>query len=754
MNRRAVLGGLAVTVVGGGFAVGYWLHRPGANPFEINPPPGQHPFNAYVRVGDDGVITVAVPRAEMGQGVQTALAILLAEELDVPLQTVRVEHPLPSRHYINVKLAEESYWRVLPHNHGVSDEAWRKLAEYGSGFFSVMQLTGGSSSVRDAWDPMRRAGATARAMLIRAAADAWQVDAPRLITDQGKVVDPQSGRRLAYGELARRAATIVPAHDVALKTPSQYRLIGTTSAHRLNTAADKVDGKAMFGIDVKNGEMRYAAVRSVPTLSGAIATYDDAWAKSEKGVECVVQVDDRTVAVVADSYWTAQRAVDRLPLTFKNQSTRLSSDQVFADFGRRMAAEPGFAFRKVGDARARLAPPHEVIAAEYQAPYLAHACMEPLNCTARFADGKCTLWLGTQAPGLVVCAVADALQLSPSAVTVNTVLLGGGFGRRLEADYAVQAARIARQCPGKTVKLIWSREEDMRRDVFRPAARARLVGALDKDKQPEALFARICSQSVTKDFLKRNLDLSLPAAAPDKTNAEGLYDQPYAIPHYRVEHYEAENEVPVGNWRSVGHAFNGFAMECFLDELARAGHQDPFEIRRHLLQGFPEKVALLDRLRDLSKWGSGKPAGIDGRGMAYRQNFNSDVAQLVDVAIEDKQIRVKRVFCVIDCGQPVDRRGIEAQVQSAIVYGLSAALMQAITIKDGAVQQSNFHEFDALRINQCPAIEIAILSNNKEIGGAGETAVPPVAPALANALFDATGRRVRELPLSLSMGVA
>jgi isoquinoline 1-oxidoreductase subunit beta len=753
MNRRAVLGGLAVTVIGGGFAVGYWLHRPGANPFELSPPPGQHPFNAYVRVGDDSVVTVAVPRAEMGQGVQTALAMLVAEELDVPLENVRVEHPLPSRHYINRMLAEESNWRALPHNHGLWDETWRKLAEYGSGYVSVMQLTGGSSSVRDAWDPMRRAGATARAMLVRAAADAWQVDALRLTTVQATVRDP-SGRVLAYGKLAQRAASIVLAHEALPKKPSQYGLIGTSPLHRLNTAADKANGTAKFGIDFKDGKMLYAAVRSVPTLSGAIATYDDASATSEKGVECVVRVDDRTVAVVADSYWTAQRAVDRVPLTFKNQDTQLSSDAVFADFERRIATEPGFAFRNVGDARARLAPPHEVIEAEYQAPYLAHACMEPLNCTARFADGKCTLWLGTQAPGIVARAVAGALQLSTGAVTVNTVLLGGGFGRRLEADYAVQAARIAKSCPGKTVKLIWSREEDMRRDVFRPAARAHLVGALDKDKKPEALFARICSQSVTKDFLKRNLDWSLPAAAPDKTNAEGLYDQPYAIPHYRVEHDEAENAVPVGNWRGVGHGFNGFAMECFLDELARAGRQDPFEIRRNLLQGFPEKVALLDRLRDLSKWGSSKPAGIDGRGMAYRQNFNSDVAQVVDVAIEDKQVRVKQVYCVIDCGQPVDRRGIEAQVQSAIVYGLSAALMQAITIKDGVVQQSNFHQFDALRINQCPVIEIDILSNNKEIGGAGETAVPPVAPALANALFDATGRRVRELPLSLNMGVA
>jgi isoquinoline 1-oxidoreductase beta subunit len=321
-------------------------------------------------------------------------------------------------------------------------------------------------------------------------------------------------------------------------------------------------------------------------------------------------------------------------------------------------------------------------------------------------------------------------------------------------DYAVQAARIAKSCPGSTVKLIWSRKEDIRRDVFRPAARAQLAGALDSDGFPHALFARLCSQSVTKDFLKRNLGLPLPGAVPDKTNAEGLYDQPYAIPHYLVEHYEAENDVPVGNWRGVGHGFNGFAMECFLDELARAGHKDPFEVRRHLLRDFPVKVAVLDRLEALSEWKSGTPAGIDGRGMAYRQNFNSDVAQVVDVAVEGKQIKVKRVFCVIDCGQPVDRRGIEAQVQSGIVYGLSAALMQAVTIKDGCVQQSNFHQFDALRINQCPEIEIVILGNNKEIGGAGETAVPPVAPALANALFNATGRRVRELPLSLSMGVA
>jgi isoquinoline 1-oxidoreductase beta subunit len=754
-TRRAFLIGSA-SIVGGGLVVGfgYWLHQPGPNPFVTDPSLRQHPFNAYVRVGENDIITVAVPRAEMGQGVRTALAMLVAEELDVPLEKVRVEHPLPSKHYINLKLVEEGLWLVLPHEHGKWAKRWRTAAEFTSGYFKIMQLTGGSSSVRDAWEPMRHAGATARAMLVAAAAETWKVDASRLITEQGKVVDRQLGRDLAYGALAQRAAGIVLAHAVPLKDCSQYRLIGRTTPHRLDTAADKVNGTAKFGIDFKDGEIAYAAVRSVPTLTGVIASYDDASATSQTGVDRVVRVDDRTVAVVANSYWTAQRAVEGLSLTFKNQNTSLSNEAVFADFGRRMETELGFPFRNEGDARARLAASHDVIEAEYQAPYLAHACMEPLNCTARFADGKCTLWLGTQAPGLVVHAVADALCLSSDAVTVNTVLLGGGFGRRLEVDYAVQAARIAKACPGKTVKLIWSREEDMRRDVFRPAARARLTGALDNDGFPEALLARICSQSVTKDFLKRNLGLPLPSGAPDKTNAEGLYDQPYAIPHCRVEHVEAENEVPVGNWRGVGHGFNGFAMECFLDELGRAGGRSPFEVRRHLLQGFPEKLALLDRLETLSRWDAGKRPGIDGRGMAYRQNFNSDVAQVVDVAIEGKQVRVKKVYCVIDCGQPVDCKGIEAQVQSGIVFGLSAALMQAVTVKDGRVQQSNFHRFDALRINQCPEIEIVILSGNPEMGGAGETAVPPVAPALANALFDATGRRVRELPLSASVEVA
>jgi isoquinoline 1-oxidoreductase subunit beta len=360
------------------------------------------------------------------------------------------------------------------------------------------------------------------------------------------------------------------------------------------------------------------------------------------------------------------------------------------------------------------------------------------------------LWLGTQAPALVAGAVAQALKLWTSAVTVNTTLLGGGFGRRLEVDIAVQAARVAKEIPGKTVKLIWSREEDIRRDVFRPAARARLFGALDKEGLPDTLFARICSQSVMRGFIKRNLGWPFPL--PDKTNAEGLYDQPYAIPHYRVEHVEADNEVPVGNWRGVGHGFNGFAMECFLDELARMGRRDAFEVRRHLLRDFPGKIALLDRLQELSQWGP-KPPADHGRGFAYRQNFDSDVALIVDIAMEGKQINVEKVFCVIDCGQPVDRRGIEAQVESGIVYGLSAALMQAITIKDGCVEQSNFHQFDSLRMHQCPTIEIAILQHNKNIGGVGETAVPAVAPALANALFDATGRRVRQLPLNPREGV-
>jgi isoquinoline 1-oxidoreductase beta subunit len=525
---------------------------------------------------------------------------------------------------------------------------------------------------------------------------------------------------------------------------------------RLDTPA-KVNGTAAFGLDVRKPGMLYAAVRSAPTLSGRVGRFDEAPAKSQKGVERVFRVDRRTVAVVADSYWTAQRAVDGLPPeTFEDQKTSLSTKGLYADFARQLAEGRPCTFRNDGNAHAQLAPPRQIVKAKYCAPYLAHLCMEPLNCTARFTDDGCELWLGTQAPGLVACAVARKLCLwRPGAVVVNTTLLGGGFGRRLEVDVAVQAARIAKEFRGKAVKLIWSREEDIRRDVFRPAAYAELEGAVGENGMPFALLARVCSQSVNRSFVPRNTGLPLPFV-PDKTNVEGLFDQPYDIPNYRVEHVEVENEVPVGNWRAVGHGFNGFAMECFLDELAHVGHKDPFDVRRHLLAG-PErqaKVDLLDRLKEFSDWKTRRPEGVHGRGMAYRQNFNSDVAQVVDVAVESDQIKVKRVYCVIDCGRAVDCSGIEAQVQSGIVYGLSAALMQAITIKDGRVQQLNLHQFDALRIHQCPEIHVCILQNNKRMGGAGETAVPPVAPALANAVADATGRRLRELPLSLSRGAA
>jgi len=752
-TRRKFLIGTAavVSIVGGGFVVG-WLRQPGPNPLLKNLQANEHPFNAYLKIAENGSVTIAVPRAEMGQGVQTSLAILVAEELDVPLGQVRIEQPLPSKHYINYKLLEEGLWFVLPHDHGHKAEGLRTVAEFFSGFVASLQITGGSTSVRDAWHPMRHAGATARAMLVRAAADRWKVDATRLTTGEGKVFDRQSNRELTYGALARAAASaVVHPRDVKLNEWGPYTLIGK-NAQRLDTR-EKVSGEAKFGIDYRDGEMLYAAVRSVPTLSGKIAAHGDVPAEFQNGVERVVRVDDRTVAVVADSYWTAQRAVDKLPLTFKNQNTWLSSDAVLADFGERMATEPGYVLRDDGDAPTQLEKAGSRIEAEYQAPYLAHACMEPLNCTALYSDGKCELWLGTQAPGLVVCAVAHALHIWPSAVTVHTMLLGGGFGRRLEADIAEQAARIAKEFPGKAVKLIWSREEDMRRDVFRPAARAKLMGVLGNDGMPVALSALVCSQSVTRDFAKRNLGLPFPM--PDKTVSEGLYDQPYAIPHYRVEHIEASGEVPVGNWRAVGNGFNGFAMECFLDELARAGNKDAFAIRRSLLRDFPAKQVVLDKLKEISAWGPSKPVGVHGRGMAYRQNFGSDVAQVVDIAIEGRQVRVKKVYCVIDCGQPVDPRGIEAQVESSIAFGLSAALMQAITIKNGQVQEANFHQFDALRINQCPEIEVKILGEgSKRVGGAGEAAVPPVAPALANALFDATGRRVRELPLGASVGIA
>jgi isoquinoline 1-oxidoreductase beta subunit len=606
-------------------------------------------------------------------------------------------------------------------------------AEWASGFLGIMQLTGGSSSVRAAWAPMRIAGATARAMLLEAAASLWQVDANRLVTQAGKVVDPATGRTFAYGALARWAAS-VELSPVIPRDDRPFRLIGT-SVRRVDTP-DKVNGKATFGIDVKKDGMLYAAIRSAPALSGRLDRFNPAAVKLPEGVERLVKVDDRTVAAVADSYWTAQRALQDPSLKFEDRGTALSSEAVFADFTKRIRDGGEHAFRNDGDVRTALAPPRKVIEVEYSAPYLAHACMEPLNCTAVVANGSCQLWLGTQAPALVACAVAKDLGISASDVTVHTTLLGGGFGRRLEVDVAVQAARVAKEFPGKPVKLIWSREEDMRRDVYRPAALARLSGALGTDGMPDAIHARLCSQPVMKNYLKRNTGWQILPL--DKTDAEGLCDQPYAIPNFRVEHVEAENEVPVGNWRAVGHGFNGFAMECFLDELAREGGKDPFAVRAHLLQSFPGKIALLNRLKELSGWGPTRPARIDGRGMAYRQNFGSDVAQVVDIVLDGNRVKVEKVFCVIDCGQPVDRRGIEAQVQSGIVFGLSAALMQA----------SNFHQFDALRIHQCPEIVIDIVQHNKEIGGAGEAAVAAVAPALANALIDAKRPPVRRLPLT------
>lgn len=740
ISRRQFGLGVAA-LVGGGFAVGYWLRQPGPNPLLTDGTAG-YPFNAYVKISEDSgggrksVVTIAVARAEMGQGVQTALAALVAEELDVDLASVRVEHPLPSKHYINRKLLPESVWFVCPQ---LLVDGARDALEFASPYFAMMQLTGGSTSVMDAWDPMRRAGAAAREMLVRAAAQVWKVDDPEsLQTDRGTVRDPNSGRELSYGALARAAASVVLTHEVPLKRPARYRLIGTRLP-RVDTA-EKMNGKAIFGLDLKKAGMLYAAVRSVPTLRGEIESYDQAAIAPQHRV---VKVDAQTIAVVADSYWSAQRSVDGLKLTFKDQDVSLSSERIHAEFKER-ARRTGSIFRDKVNAIEAVSKDSR-IEAEYWVPYLAHACMEPLNCTAVYAAGKCELWLGTQAPALMAQAVADALGLTYDAVNVNTVLLGGGFGRRLEVDIAVQAARIAKEVSPKPVKLIWSREQDMQRDVFRPAAFIKLQGTLDANGMPESLFARVCCQSLTKNYIKRNLGWPFPL--PDKTNVEGLFDQPYAFEPFHVEHVEAENIVPVGNWRSVGHSFNGFAMECFIDELATKGEQDAFDVRRHLLRKFPNKIALLDRLHDLSQWGK-KPDGIDGRGMAYRCNFGSDVAQVVDIAIEDEKVKVKRVFCVIDCGPPVDYAGIEAQVQSGIVFGLSAALKQATTIKDGAVQETNFHQFDALRINECPEIKIDILKGgNDKIGGVGETAVPPVAPALANAFFQAKRERVRELPL-------
>ncbi|HEY3598132.1 MAG TPA: molybdopterin cofactor-binding domain-containing protein [Paraburkholderia sp.] len=721
--------------------------------------PGQAALNGWVKIASDSSVTVMMCRAEMGQGVHTGLAMLLAEELDADWSKVTVEQAGVDSIYNNLESVVGALW-FRPDDDSVTKSTFEWFTrKFARDFGSIM--TGGSSSLNDEWLPMREAGASARAMLIGAAAAQWEVPAAQCRTDAGRVLHP-SGRSATYGELAPLAARQPLPRKAVLKEVSAFRLIGKPLP-RIE-AASKMNGTARFGIDALPDGLLYASVLMCPTLGGSVASFDGSVAAALPGVVKVFAVPPYNggtggVAVIADNAFLAMIALDVLTCTWRHGDAAQSSS---ADAERQLADaldhSDGWAWYKRGNVDAALRTAARTVKSQYRAPYLAHAALEPVNCTVLVTEGAATVWAGTQVPDVACHYAAKMLHLSADKVDLRQQLIGGAFGRRLEMDYISQAVAIAREVRGRPVQTIWSRPQDMTHDFYRPACVSRFEAGLDSEGKVVAWHNTSASQSIGANWLARNgklPDAFVPVAIHlDKTTAEGSFDQPYEWPNVRVGQKAIELRVPVGFWRSVGHSHQAFFVESFVDELAAAAAKDPVAFRAGMLTRHPRHLAVLERVAALAGWG--KPLKPDAhglaqaRGVALHEAFGSIVGQVAEVSVADRSIRVNRVVCVIDCGLPVNPNLIAQQLEGAIVFGLSAALYETITIEAGQVKQKYFTDFPVVRMNQCPLIETDIMPSDAHPQGVGEAATPPVAPAVANAVFALTGQRLQALPLTLA----
>ena len=740
-TRRGFLGlGLAAA---GGLAVGYYYYKkPYPNPLPDRLKAGDFSFTPYVIIGSDNQITIITPRAEMGQGIHTTLAALVAEELGVGMDQIRAEHgPAAAAYYNGAMLREGAPFPFF-------DDSFMAEAARGAmgvlGKFLALQVTGGSSASIDAFDKMRKAGATARAVLLAAAARRWGVEPSSLKAERAEVIAP-SGERLTFGELAAEAAKLSLPNPPALKDPSEWRILGK-SQPRVELR-EKVTGAPIYGIDVDLPDMLYATVAMSPRFGAWAKSADKVAAMAVQGVLNVVDISTTTghgFGIIASNTWAAFEGARALAPEWEAADYPADSAGLKALWNEALSREASFTLGGTGDPEAAMQGA-EVIEASYSLPFLAHTTMEPMNATAQFRDGKLTLWLGTQAPGLAAMVTADLLGIDTEAVEVITTRLGGGFGRRSEVDVPLYAAAIAAQTGGKPVKVTWSREEDIRHDTYRPMAEARLHATL-KDGMPEALDYRIAAPSINASVMGRTFP-KLGSRGADRSILDGSFDQPYSWPHSRFAAHQIDTAIPVGFWRSVGNSINGFVQESFLDELAAAGGQDPLEMRLAMMtdaRHAPARAAL-EQVARMSGWGGSLPAGV-GLGVAHTLSFGTWVAEVVEVDMRGEAVKINEIWAVADPGLVLDPANFKAQITSGIVYGLSAAIGQEITFENGHVMQENFYDYDALRMAGVPPITVELLENSPRMGGAGEPGTPPIAAALGNAIFAASGQRLRTLP--------
>jgi isoquinoline 1-oxidoreductase beta subunit len=681
--------------------------------------------DAWIRIGADDTVTVLVDRSEMGQGVSTALPMLVAEELDADWSSIRYEFAP----------ANEAYYNPL---------------------VMGQQLTGGSTSIAAAWRPLREAAAKARLMLVAAAAARWKISAAQCRTDNGAVFAPD-GRRLRYGEVAADAASLPVPASVHLKTAKEFRLIGT-SPPRLD-GPEKVTGRAMYGIDGYPVGTLTAVVARCPVFGGKLRSVDDTAARAIPGVRGVYRISSG-VAVVAEGYWPARTGRDALKLEWDEGEGATIDDASVSASLEALSREAGKQARKMGQGAGGITGSAKTLDAVYELPYLAHATMEPMNCTADVGADAVTLWVPTQfqtGPKLLGGgsrgAASKATGVAMDKITVHTTLLGGGFGRRSETDFVTEACEVSKAASAP-VKVVWSREDDIRHDQFRPAARHVLRAGLSADGGVTAWYHHVVCPSIIAKFVPGWVpNFAAHFAGPlkggvDANAIEGAPEIPYAIPNLEVRYTQADLGVPVGFWRSVGHSHTAFAVECFVDELAAVAGKDPVEFRRGLLTGSPRNLGVLNLAAERSGWGTKAPAGRF-RGVALHASFGSYVAQVAEISVEGNAVRVHRVVCAVDCGQVVHPDTVVAQMEGSIVFGMTAALKGRITLEKGRVKQGNFHDYRLLTMREMPAVEVYIVPSLFEPGGVGEPGTPPIAPAVANAVFAATGKRVRKLPIEV-----
>jgi isoquinoline 1-oxidoreductase beta subunit len=707
LDRRAFLRTSAAA--GGGLLVALYLPAANAALSSQAPKPlSLAPF-AFLKISPDDIVTVISNHSEMGQGIYTVLPMLLNEELQADWSKVCVESAPVDAVY----------------NHTV----------FG------MQMTGGSTTTASEWVRFRQLGAAARQMLVAAAARQWGVSPDSCKVEKGVVLHAPSSRRATYGSLANAAASLPVPTDVPLKPKSEFSLIGKPT-NRLDTPS-KTNGSAQFGLDVHLPGMLVAVVARPPVFGGKLRSFDPADTLKVSGVKAAVQIPSG-VAVIADHFWPAKVGREKLKLDWDDgPDAKLSTPQLLQDFSQQSEA-PGTVARKVGDPASALASSAKKISATYDVPYLAHACMEPLNCVVDLRSGSCEIWTGTQFETVDRARAAEIAGLPPDKVQIHTTFLGGGFGRRANpaSDFVVEAVHVAKAAKAP-VKVVWTREDDTRGGWYRPMWFDRFSAGVDAEGNPVAWTHTIVGQSIAQGTLFEPMMIK---DGVDATSVEGAADLLYGIPNLQVDLHTPKIGVPVQWWRSVGHSHTGFSVEAFFDELAHLGGKDPYQLRRKLLAAQPRMLATLDLAAQKAGWGAPLPKGV-GRGIATHFSFNSYVAQVIEASVEKGAVRVHRIVCAVDCGTVVNPNQVRAQMEGGIIYGLSAALKSEITLENGRVQQSNFHDFEVIRMSEAPPIEVHIVPSDERPTGVGEPGVPPVAPALANALFAATGKRIRHLPI-------